>query len=439
VNWQQAGAPLRAAAARALSAVLDHGMSLEAGLRSELQSLQAGPQRAYLQELVYGTLRYHSRLEWYTTRLLERPLPKSAREVHALILVGLYQVDVFDTPAHVAVSNTVEACRPLGTPWACALVNGVLRNFLRQRLELRAAANAVPDACHAHPLWLIDAVRDAWPERWQDILAANNARPPMTLRVNRRQGTRAEYQRALSAVGLDSKLTDYASDALRLRTPVNVDELPGFDTGAVSIQDEAAQLAAGLLDLQAGQRVLDACAAPGGKGAHMLEMQPSLAALVAVESDAVRAERLRSTLSRLQLSAEVVVDDALQTASWWDRQPFDRILLDAPCSATGVIRRHPDIKYRRRPQDIPHLAAKQRQLLESLWPLLKTGGKLLYATCSILPEENCAPVRNFLGAHPDATAAVLAAPWGSPLEMGRQILPGEADMDGFFYALLVKR
>ncbi len=432
------GAAARAAAARAVRAVIDHGQSLDAALAPEIGAI-ATDDAPLCKELSYGTLRYEPRLGWFAGRLLRQPLPASARDVHALLLVGLYQLDVLGTPPHVAVSTTVEACRVLRQSWACALLNATLRNFQRNQSSLRAEAKTSLVARFAHPPWMIEAARKDYPADWRTLLDANNARAPMTLRVNLRAISRERYLQRLAAAGVSAAATARSRCGVSLAAPLAVSSLPGFDEGLVSVQDEAAQLAAPLLDPLPGQRVLDACAAPGGKTAHLLEAYPQIGELVAVDADDSRLARLRSTLARLSLSARVQNGSALEPQSWWDGRAFQRILLDAPCSATGVIRRHPDVKALRRPSDIHALASTQRRMLEALWPLLARGGKLLYSTCSVFPEENQLTVREFLTATPDATEAVITADWGHAAPVGRQILPGEDNMDGFFYALLVKQ
>ncbi|HFE32048.1 MAG TPA: 16S rRNA (cytosine(967)-C(5))-methyltransferase RsmB, partial [Gammaproteobacteria bacterium] len=319
------------------------------------------------------------------------------------------------------------------------LVNAVLRNFQRQAEELLAAADASEPGRWAHPQWLIDSVRTAWPDDWQRILTANNERAPMTLRVNVRQQSRDDYLQRLEQAGIDAEATTHSDGGIRLRSPCDVTQLPGFSEGAVSVQDEAAQLAAQLLDVRPGQRVLDVCAAPGGKTAHILERSDDIA-LLAVDIEARRLQRVTDNLQRLGLQAEVREGDARRPDDWWDGRPFERILLDAPCSASGVIRRHPDIKLLRRPGDIETLLELQGEILRAIWPLLAPGGMLLYATCSVLPQENQQRVAAFLAEQPDAEGRPLEADWGRASGIGRQILPGGvAQMDGFYYACLHKR
>jgi 16S rRNA (cytosine967-C5)-methyltransferase len=334
------------------------------------------------------------------------------------------------------VAETVNAVNALERPWAKGLVNAVLRRAQRERDQSAAVLSEA--AQWSHPGWLLQRLQSAWPEEWQAICAANNQAAPMTLRINRRRAARDAYQEMLAARDSVAEFTAYSPDGLRLERPLPVTALPGFSDGWVSVQDEAAQLAALLLAPQPGERVLDACAAPGGKTAHLLEVQPELDGLLALDQSAERLVRCSDTLRRLGLRADCQVGDAAQPEHWWDGRPFDRILIDAPCSATGVIRRHPDIKLLRRPDDIDRLRAQQQDILEALWPLLRPGGRLLYATCSVLPEENTQQVRDFLQRHPDARERAIAAPWGRPQQAGRQILPGEAGMDGFYFACVEK-
>jgi 16S rRNA (cytosine967-C5)-methyltransferase len=339
-------------------------------------------------------------------------------------------------PSHAAVAETVGAARRLHKAWAAALVNATLRGFLREREQLLAALDTDPVSALAHPAWLLDELRAAWPQQWQAIAAANNVRPPMTLRVNPRHGDAAAWRTRLTTAGHPAATVAAAPSALQLDAPCDVKILPGFATGALSVQDAAAQLAAPLLAVRPGQRVLDACAAPGGKTCHLLESQPALAELVALDRSAERLERVRENLVRLGGTARLVAADAAEVDSWWDGKPFERILLDAPCSGSGVIRRHPDIKLLRRPEDLVHLAGEQQRLLRAVWPLLAPGGRLLYATCSVLPVENERQISHFLADYEEAEELPITAEWGHPRDHGRQILPGEAGMDGFFYALL---
>ncbi|QKT03493.1 16S rRNA (cytosine(967)-C(5))-methyltransferase RsmB [Ectothiorhodospiraceae bacterium 2226] len=425
----------RAAAATCLAEVLAQGRSLSAALPPQLAKL-APAQRALAQELAYGTLRYRPRLAPALARLLRRPLKRRDADVEALMLAGLYQLTYMRVPAHAAVAETVSATAALGKDWARGVVNAVLRRYGREQEALLAEVDRDPAARWAHPRWLVQALREAWPQQWEAICAANNAHPPMTLRVNARRGTREDYLARLAAAGIEARPGAHAPEAIVLAAPLGVEALPGFAAGDVSVQDAAAQLAAHVLAPAPGERVLDACAAPGGKTAHLLERCPDIA-LTAVDVDAERLARLRENLTRLGLEAHLVAGDAADP-TWWDGRPYDRILLDAPCSASGVIRRHPDIKTLRRPEDLPALAAQQAKLLEGLWPLLRPGGMLVYATCSVLPVENAEQVARFLAQHPEARPLPLDAAWGAPAGAGRQILPGADSMDGFYYARLCK-
>lgn len=428
----------RALTATVVSQTLMEGRSLTETLPGAVERLSDHSERALLQELSYGTLRWYPQLEGVARLLLRKPFKHKDGDVFALLLVGLYQLMHLRVAPHAAVSLSVSAVDELGKSWAKGLVNAVLRGYLRDP-ALLARACAKASAAHAHPDWLLEAFKCDWPQHWQAIAQANNARPPMTLRVNHGYVERHAYAALLEQKSLHARAVDFAPDALTLDTPVDVLHLPDFARGWVSVQDAAAQLAAQLLDAQAGERVLDACAAPGGKSAHILERQPALQELVAVDHDAQRMRRMSENLQRLGLSAQCVVADAAVPADWWDGRRFERILLDAPCSASGVIRRHPDIKALRRETDVAGLIDQQARLLNALWPLLQAGGTLVYATCSVLRSENETQVLNFLATHADAQEIPLVTAWGHACRVGRQILPGEADMDGFYYAILRKQ
>jgi 16S rRNA (cytosine967-C5)-methyltransferase len=394
--------------------------------------------RGLLQELCYGTLRWYLRLQAITQQLIERPLKQRDREIELLILVGLYQQLYMRLPQHAAVAATVEGARLLGRPWAVGLVNGVLRRFQREREQLLAIIDREPIARFSHPDWLLTAISQGWPEQWQAILEAANSRPPMSLRVNLGRINRQEYLQQLSAATIAARPLSDIPSALVLEQPVEVGVLPGFADGLVSVQDGGAQLAAGLLDLQPGQSVLDVCSAPGGKSCHILELEPEVS-LTAVDVDQDRLALVQDNLQRLGLNARVVLGDAIDPeGEWAQMDSYDRILLDVPCSATGVIRRHPDIKLLRRPEDLERLVSVQRKLLSTVWPLLKPGGILLYATCSLLPQENEQQVEWFLCQQGDARERPIEAEWGHRRTIGRQTLPGEATMDGFYYASLEK-
>ena len=430
------GMNVRAIAAQVLGQVLGEGRSLAMALPPALDHV-APRDRGLLRELCYGVCRWQPELQMLLDRLLNRPLDPREPVARALLLTGLYQLRHLRIPDHAAVAETVTAARQLHKSWAASLINAVLRSFLRRRVELQAQVEADAEARTAHPRWLLERLQRDWPDDWPAIVAANNARPPFTLRVNRLRSDRDDYRAQLAAAGQVAEPVAAVATALVLAEPVEPAALPGFAEGRVSVQDAAAQLAAPLLAVEPGMRVLDACAAPGGKTAHLLECAPELE-LTALDRDAERLERVRDHLNRLRLEARLVVGDAGQPADWWDGVPYDRILVDAPCSATGVIRRHPDIKLLRRETDIAALADRQQAILTGLWPLLRPGGWLLYATCSVLRRENEQVVAALLAAQPEARERAITADWGRALAHGRQILPGEAGMDGFYYAVLVK-
>jgi 16S rRNA (cytosine967-C5)-methyltransferase len=426
----------RDAAAQCLQQVLGSGRSL-ADLLPPLLTALPERERALCQELCYGVCRWQPRLEVLARLLLSKALKAKDLDIHCLILLGLYQLEGMNIPAHAAVAETVAAVKRRNKPWAGGLVNAVLRRYQREQAELNALIEADPVAASAHPKWLLEAIRSDWPEQWPAIVQANNERPPMTLRVNRRHHSRERYLALLKTAGIAALAAAHAPDAITLEQPVGVERLPGFTEGHVSVQDSAAQLAAGLLRLAPGQRVLDACAAPGGKTGHILESADGLE-VIAIDQEARRLQRVEENLQRLGLQASLVVADAANPTPWWDGQPFDRILLDAPCSATGVIRRHPDIKLLRRAEDIAQLVKLQGQILQALWLLLKPGGLLLYATCSTLRRENEQQVANFLAGQEDARELTLQVAWGQRVSVGRQILAGQDGMDGFYYACLEK-
>ena len=424
----------RAAAAQVIGDVI-FGTSLNQALPRRLQQV-AGRDRALLQQLCYGTLRQQPRLQPVLDQLLSKPLRDKDRDVLGLLLCGLYQLEGMRTPDHAAVAATVGATRALKKPWAKGVTNAVLRRFLRERELL--LANLDEAAAASHPGWLFEALQRQWPREAAAILAANNQQPPMTLRVNLRRSDRENYLQKLQTAGVDAAPGLLSPTAIYLAQPCDVSELPGFEQGEVSVQDEAAQLAAPLLQAGAGQRVLDACAAPGGKSCHLLELEPGLLELVAMDVDESRLGRVGENLQRLDLQARLLVADAAHPAGALAADLFDRILVDAPCSATGVIRRHPDIKLLRRPGDILSLAATQRQILEGLWPLLSPGGQLLYVTCSVLEEENSRVVESFIDSTDDATITDLDVAWGQQAGCGRQLLPAAGGPDGLFFALLQK-
>lgn len=425
---------VRAAAAAVIGDVLD-GHSLNQALPGRLSQVSERD-RGLLQQLCYGTLRHCPRLQAILALLLEKPLRDKDRDLQGLLLCGLYQLDSTRVPDHAAVAATVSATRVLKKHWAKSVVNAVLRRYQREREQLTRQLDE--PAAASHPAWLFHKIAQQWPAAANTIIEANNQQPPMTLRVNDRQIARADYLAALLDHGIAAAAGSLSPYAIRLAQATDVWELPGFAAGAVSVQDESAQMAASLLRAGAGERILDACAAPGGKACHILELQPQLAELVAMDIDAARLQKISENLQRLGLEATLLIGDATQPPAQLEQASFDRILVDAPCSASGVIRRHPDVKLLRRESDIPQLAEQQRRILKGLWPLLKAEGTLLYVTCSILDEENSQVIQNFLTEQPDARLAATNIVWGETAACGQQLLPSCGGPDGLFYALVRK-
>ncbi len=392
---------------------------------------------ALVAELCYGTLRFAPRLTELLKVLLSKPLRAKDADIEALLLVGLYQLEQTRIPDHAAVDECVTAARQLGKSWAAGMVNAVLRNRLRRAAELERQLENNAVFRWAHPSWMIDALFRQWPIQAEAILGANNQRPPMTLRVNLLKQTRDQYLQRLQEAGIVARLGKLSAAAITLEQPCAVSALPGFEEGCVSVQDEAAQLCAELLSPAPGQRVLDACAAPGGKSCHLKEFTPG-SILVACDIDSERLQRVAQNLLRLGLEAELECCDCGDAEAVAELAPFDQILLDAPCSGTGVIRRHPDIKLVRRPGDISQFVAQQERLLDALWPRLKPHGLLLYVTCSIMPEENAELIDRYLARCGSAQALPIAAKWGVEAGVGRQLLPAIDGTDGFYFALLRK-
>jgi 16S rRNA (cytosine967-C5)-methyltransferase len=425
---------VRAAAAGVIGDVLG-GRSLNQALPEKLDKVSERD-RGLLQQLSYGTLRQGPRLQAILSQLLDKPLRDKDRDIQGLLLCGLYQLDSTRVPDHAAVAATVGATRALKKNWAKGMANAVLRRYLREREQLIQSLDEAATA--NHPTWLFQTIVAQWPAAAPAIIEANNQQPPMTLRVNSHHGSREDYLSALESHGIDGKAGSLSPHAIQLSQPVDVWALPGFAEGQVSVQDEAAQMAAFLLQAEAGERVLDACAAPGGKACHILELQPQLAELVTMDVDEHRLSKVSENLQRLHLKATLLTGDATQPPAQLDAASFDRILVDAPCSASGVIRRHPDVKLLRRENDITQFSGQQLSILKGLWPLLKVGGTLLYATCSILDEENSQVVGQFLATQDNAELSNAKVKWGEPVARGRQLLPSPDGADGLFYALLIK-
>lgn len=428
---------IRAQAATCLYQVVDKGRSLSEVLPIAQAGLENPKDKALLQQFCYGVLRWLPKLDFCCSRLLQKPLKGKQRPFQFLLYVGIYQLMAMRIPAHAAISETVEAALSMKASGMKGFINGVLRNYQRQQEDLMAAAENVDSCCFGHPNWFIKQVKQHYPEQWESILEANQQQAPMWIRVNKQQFNCSDYLTQMAEAEIGGFIHEPLKQGICLEKPVDVFKLPGFEEGSCSVQDGAAQFAGQLMDVQPGDKILDACAAPGGKTCHMLESQPQLAQMTALDCDANRLTRVEENLTRLQLTAKLITADAADTQSWWDGELFDRILLDAPCSATGVIRRHPDIKWLRRAEDIGQLASLQKQILNQLWSLLKPGGTLVYATCSVLPEENRHQITSFLSTCEDARLAPINAQ-DTPETPGWQLLPGENDMDGFYYCRLIK-
>lgn len=421
----------RILAAQTLVQLVDQGRSLADLLPATREQLP-DEERGFYQQLVYGCARHYLSLDELTRKLLDKPIQRKERVVHMLLVVGIYQLWQLDLPEHAALYETVDATKPLKKPWAAKLLNAALRRFQREGESLiEGLQNGA-----GYPGWLTRQLRQAYPEQWQAVLEAGNVQGPMTLRVNRRRQDRDQWLTKAHEEGLEVTACTLTESAVTLAQPVPVFAIPGFAEGEVSVQDEAAQQCALLLDPQDGESVLDACAAPGGKTGHLLERADL--ELTALDVDERRLQRVTENLDRLGLAAKLVAADAADLTSWWDDKAFDRILLDAPCSGTGVIRRHPDIKLLRRPKDVDFLAQVQDRLLSQLWRTLKPGGRLLYATCSILPRENSERIAAFLQRQSDARLLTLALTGDAPTDFGVQWLPQPGGHDGFYFALLEK-
>ncbi|WP_158380252.1 16S rRNA (cytosine(967)-C(5))-methyltransferase RsmB [Candidatus Williamhamiltonella defendens] len=422
---------LRAIAAQIISQVLDKGRSLSVVL-PEVQNHVPDKDKALLQELCFGTLRVLPRLEHCLKHLMTRPLNAKKRLLHFLLMVGLYQLIYTRIPPHAILSETVKAAAVLKYPQVKGLINAILREFERRKENLLQKVKAQDP--YLHPQWLLQRIKTAYPEQWPSILRANNERPPMWIRVNVLHNSREKYMTELEKSGIKAKAHSICLDAVQILPPCSVKKLPGFDLGWATVQDVAAQRCIDLLDPQNDDYILDLCAAPGVKTTHILERAPS-ANVLAIDIDAKRLERIKENLQRLHLSARLKVANALVPEQWYEGKMFDKILLDVPCSATGIIRRHPDIKWLRRDSDIATLAQLQSKLIKAVWPTLRQGGMLLYSTCSILPEENQQQITGFLKQQLDAESITIQ----DAAIIGLQNLPQTDEGDGFFYAKITKR
>lgn len=396
----------------------------------------SGELSAMTKALCFGFCRHYFCLEAIADCLMDKR-PKSL-DVWVAILMGLYQLQYMRQPDYAVVQETVALLQLIKRTWAKGLVNAILRRFCREQDAILASLALNEAFLYGQPKWLLNNLKTDWPDDWQAIAAANDVHPPMALRINKQKTKTTDYLKALAEIGIEACAQPGAPEGITLATACDVTSLPGFSDGLLSVQDGAAQLAANLLDLKPGLRVLDACCAPGGKTCHIVESEPDLARVIALDVDPKRLKRVKDNLARLDLKADVVQGDALFPEMWWDNQLFDRILLDAPCSATGVIRRHPDIKLLRTPADIVAITQIQKKMLHALWPLLAPGGLMLYATCSVIKAENEQQLSDFTATHADCKLVIGEQAWGRSTGHGRQILPGEQGMDGFFYSLLQK-
>lgn len=431
------GQSARHAAITVLQAVLVKGRSL-ATARSLLDDKMESRERSLAMELVNGVLRWRFRLEALLAKLLSKSLRKKDVDIQLVLLVALYELIELSTPDYAVVNEAVTLTRRVGKKWASGMVNGVLRSFIRDRDELLSLIDEDCVARFSHPRWLIDLLKQDWPRQADQILHANNQRPPMWLRVNSVKAAVEDYIKLLDAQQIQAERHPIAAAALKLDSAMDVSQLPGFTQGLVSVQDAAAQMAAHLLGAEDGERVLDLCAAPGGKTCHVLETSANIE-MTAVELEALRMQRVQQNLDRLGLHAELIVADATDPQSWWDGQQFDRILVDAPCSATGVIRRHPDIKSLRQADDLVTLTQIQQQILLQALGMLRPGGVLLYVTCSVLKQENEVQIERLLSAQSEVEEVVIDDNWGIACHHGRQLLPGVLGGDGFYFARLKKR
>jgi len=428
----------RYAAIAVLESVLVSGRSLATARSLIHDKLEDARERSLAMELVNGVLRWRFRLEAVLAHLLSKPLRKKDYDIQLVLLVALYELIELSTPDYAVVNEAVVQTRNIGKKWASGMVNGVLRSFIRDSQALLKSIDEDSVARYSHPRWIIDLLQQDWPDYTEQILEANNQRPPMWLRVNLGRVSVEDYARQLESQDITAVRHPLAETALKLDSPMDVSQLPGFTEGLVSVQDAAAQLAVKLLGAEDSERVLDLCAAPGGKTCHVLETAANIE-MTAVELEPMRMQKVQQNLERLGLHASLIVGDATDAPGWWDGRMFDRILVDAPCSASGVIRRHPDIKSLRHADDLVTLTEIQQQILQQAWSMLRPGGVVLYVTCSVLKQENEQQIKHILSAQTDARELVIDETWGVACRHGRQLLPGDMDGDGFYFALLKKQ
>ena len=433
----------RQAALKALNQVFS-GQSLSAVQQGVIDTLADRRDRGLANEIINGVLRWRWQLEFFVSCLLSKPLKQKDRDVQLLLLMALYELKECRAPDYAVINDAVELVRApggkgAGKKWAAGMVNAVLRRFTREKEELIASIKD-GQVRYSHPRWILEKIKTDWPENWRQILEANNQRPAFWLRVNQKQYSAKQYQSLLAENDIESHVSALADHALKLGQGTDVRLLPGFADGAVSVQDVGAQLTAELLNISDSAQVLDLCAAPGGKTCHLLERYNDIDKIFAVDLEEKRMRRVSENLQRLKLESrvELIVADAREYQLWWSGNQFGRVLIDAPCSASGVIRRHPDIKTLRRESDITPLVTLQAEILSSAWRMLATGGELLYVTCSVFKDENQNQIHDFLSRNNDAAEIKIEANWGKPCEHGRQLLPGEQDADGFYFCRLKK-
>jgi len=429
-----------------LNSVLKDGRSINEVLASALQpsdppkKLAEKADMPFAKQLLFGSLRYFHQIKAILDQLIEKPLKQKDNDIYAILILGIYQLRFLSVPDHAALSESVELTRKIKKSWSSGLVNGILRNYQRQVKNIEQKLGKARTFQFSHPNWMINQLQDDWPEHYQTILKANNQQAPMVIRVNQQKTSSKQYLERLQQQGLAAKCHPLAKDALVLETACDVFKLPGFEQGLVSVQDAAAQLVVDLLDLKPAQNVLDGCAAPGGKTTHILQRQPDVN-LTSVEMSSIRIKKIEQTLERLSLKCDLKCADILEIEQWWDGHLFDRILIDVPCSASGVIRRNPDIKIHRKKLDIKPLTEIQANILQSMWSLLKPGGRLVYATCSVFKDENERQIAQFLKNNQASVKRLLIA--GESImsqhgNLGHQIFPDEQQMDGFYLCALEK-
>lgn len=424
-------------AVKALTPLLNNQGALKYTLKKQLTACPEG-QRPYLQELCYGTMRHYPKLEIILNNLVTKPIRNKDADIKVVLLIGIYQLYKLNTADHAVVSETVDVCKTLNKQWATSFVNAALRSFLRKKDQILASLESNLSFKYNHPEWFVQKIMNNWPDHWQQILAANDNHPPLTLRVNTAKVSRETFLTSLEQQQIDAIKTEHSNVGVTLTKPMDITQIEGFVEGNFSVQDEAAQLAANLISPTDGDNILDACSAPGGKLIHLLEMAGENVEVQGLELEPLRAERIIENFERLNLKCRLHIADAT-TKDWWDGKKFNKILLDAPCSATGVIRRNPDIKLLRQPEDIHSISKLQKNILNNMWDMLEDNGIIVYATCSIFPQENEKIVAAFIRNNEDAVHIDIKEKWGIKRDYGRQLFPQTNGHDGFYYAIIAKQ